>query len=320
MKAREVLEKRKKSAEQEWEKRHSAALLKLPELGSIEREMASFGAEAVRLVACGKNADVEIKKLAEKSLEIQQKRKNLLLSSGLPEDYLDIRYHCEKCGDTGSHDGFYCECYKKLVTETARRELASVELLDASSFDNFRTDYYPLEEDPQMGVSPREHMEAVLKMCREFASDFPNAGGGLFFFGKTGLGKTHLSLAIADEVTKRGFNVFYSSAQNMLNRLEKEHFSREKSETDTLEELFAADLLIIDDLGAEFSTSFTVSQIYNIINTRMIDGKPTIISTNLTMDEIEDKYSQRVTSRIIGSITPVVFFGNDIRQIKAGEY
>ena len=137
--------------------------------------------------------------------------------------------------------------------------------------------------------------------------------------GKTGLGKTHLSLAILGVVINKGYSVYYNSVQNIMDRLQKEHFGKTTYNEDSIEgDLYESDLLILDDLGAEFSTQFTVAELYNILNTRMINSKPIIISTNLTVREIEEKYSQRIASRIVGSCMPLQFCGRDIRQILNG--
>ena len=319
IKARAALDERRRKAEREQQARRAEAEKKCPTLAAVEREMASYGAEAIRLVGKGVDVDKEIAKLAEKSREIQAARRAILVEAGFHEDYLDVKYHCPVCNDTGSHDGYYCDCYRKLVVETARKELCSLSLLDASSFENFSLDYYSDEIDDEIGISPRSQMEDALETCRRFAENFKPGIRGIFISGMTGLGKTHLSLAIADTVTKKGYNVCYTSAQNAVHKLEREHFRRDEEQTNLLDELCTADLLVIDDLGAEFSTGFTVSQIYNIINTRIVDGRPTVISTNLTFTEIESKYSQRVLSRIVGSFEIVRCFGTDIRMKKLGE-
>ena len=314
VKARGLLEKRRKDAEQAQLLRRAEVLSVCPEIQKLEQEMASFGAEAIRLVAGHENSDIYLKNLSQKSLEIQRKRKQMLVEIGFPADYLDTKYTCSKCNDKGERDGYYCECYKELIVQCARSLVAPISLLDASSFETFDIEKYSDEVIPEIKISPRFHMKNVLDFCRNYAENFSLKSSGIFMFGQTGLGKTHLSLAIADAVTKKGYDVCYTPAQNAMNRLEKEHFGKGNDEGDYIDELLGADLLILDDLGTEFSTSFTVAQIYNIINTRIIDKKPTIISTNLTPDEIEGKYSQRLSSRLIGSFTPIRFLGSDIRQ------
>ena len=157
-------------------------------------------------------------------------------------------------------------------------------------------------------------MREIFEYCRCYADDFGKCSDSLFMHGATGLGKTHLSLAIANVVVEKGFEVIYGSAQNLLSSLEREKFGGGSGEME--KELLDCDLLIIDDLGSEFSTQFTVACIYNIINTRINLGKPVIISTNLTGEELEAKYTQRITSRIIGSYVSLLFIGKDIRQLK----
>lgn len=315
LKAKQKLEKRRNTAEAQREMRHNAAVLKCPELLTIEREMASYGAQAVRAVGMGADAAEYVRGLSKKSLEAQSKRKQLLLSAGFPEDYLEVKYTCPKCSDTGSHGGYYCECYKQLVRETAAEQLGVSEKLKKCSFDTFRLDCYPDVRDEILGVSQRGQMQTVFEFCREYAKDFSRLSGGLIMLGRTGLGKTHLSLAIAGVVLDKGYNVYYNSVQNIMDNLQKAQFGRGEYVEDISDELYESDLLILDDLGAEFSTQFTVAQLYNIINNRMNNAKPVIISTNLTIREIEEKYSQRIASRIIGSSLPLQFCGRDVRQI-----
>ena len=185
-----------------------------------------------------------------------------------------------------------------------------------STFDNFNLAYYQGVTDPETGVDAYARMGQIVSYCEAYAEDFGLSSPSLILYGNTGLGKTHLSLAIANKAIEKGFNVVYGSAHNLLSEIEKEHFGRLKTDDSPEDNVLNADLLILDDLGAEFSTSFTVSMVYNIINTRILKGLPTIISTNLWYDEISDKYGNRVYSRIIGNYTPLEFAGRDVRQLK----
>ena len=157
-------------------------------------------------------------------------------------------------------------------------------------------------------------MESVLNYCKEYAADFSRRSPSLLLYGKTGLGKTHLSLAIAGKAVEEGYGVIYSSAQNLFNKLEKDKFG--KADTNTEETILDCDLLIIDDLGAEFTTQFTVSALYNIVNSRELEGKPTIISTNLMPEQLTKAYGERIASRILSNYVMLYFDGSDIRQIK----
>jgi DNA replication protein DnaC len=313
--ADEELKRRKSKAEREQSLRFGEAVLKIPELASVEKEISSAGLLLVKAVGMGQDAQRYIEDLAKKNLAAQKKRKELLKDAGFPADYLDVRYSCPECMDTGFVEGIRCGCYGRLLRSLAREKL----LLDAPScsggFDTFKLGFYPKAVDPRLGVSPYARMKEVLNFCKSYAADFGLDSPSILMTGETGLGKTHLSLAIGLEAVDKGFGVIYGSAQNLLNKIEREHFGKNGNESETVQSLLDCDLLILDDLGSEFSTQFTVSVIYNIINTRLLRELPVIISTNLTVEELESRYSRRVTSRIIGNYVTLAFYGSDIRQL-----
>lgn len=310
------LNARRKNAENSLEVRRDKAYTAIPELAEIQSEIARCGAEVIGALSKGANGKAFIEMLAKKSLEAQRRRKELLVQAGLPEDYLEPHYTCKLCNDTGATDDGMCSCQKQLLIETAKDEIEKHAPLRKSTFDSFELEYYP--EIDQSGISPKKRMGEIAQFCKDYASDFSASSRSLFMHGATGLGKTHLSLAIANTVTEKGYGVIYASAPNLFATLEKEHFSRNNyGDESYMDELLEAELLIIDDLGVEFSTQFTVSCIYNILNSRLLTNKPTIISTNLTPKELEEKYTQRITSRIIGSFIPLKFIGRDIRQIRS---
>lgn len=315
IKAKNILDERRHQANTERDARHSAAVLKCPEIAKIEQEMARCGTSVIKALALGGDSKEYIDSLSKQSLEAQQKRKEALKNAGFPEDYLEVKYTCPKCRDTGFVGGYYCDCYTQLIKDTAKNELAAPSQIKKCTFDLFDVSVYPDIKDEVLGISQKEHMTNVLEYCRDYSKYFTKSADGLIMLGKTGLGKTHLSLAIAGAVIDKGYNVYYGSVPSVMNKLEKEHFGRGNTEENLLEEICECDLLILDDLGAEFSTQFTVAQLYNVLNTRMINNLPTIISTNLTMCEIEEKYSQRVASRIVGNCVPIQFCGRDVRQI-----
>ncbi len=310
--ARRELEKRRSSAERERERRHNEVAAKIPEILDIEQEMSRAGLEVVKALSLGEDAVRYVKELERINLEAQSKREKLLVENGFPKDYLKTKYTCPVCCDKGFVDGRMCECHKLILRSMAYEKLCGKFPLDKCTFDNFSLSYYP---DSAGGITPRKRMESVFNFCKSYAEDFSSASPSILMYGETGLGKTHLSLAIAGEVIRRGKGVIYASAQNILNKLENEKFGRsEKSDTEL--NLIECDLLILDDLGSEFKTQFTVSAIYNIINSRMLSSKPTIISTNLSLKEIETSYTQRIASRILSEYTLLQFDGTDIRQIR----
>ncbi len=315
LKARDIMEKRRRQAESDQSVRHSLAITRCPEIAKVESEMAMHGAEVVRAVGMGGNVDEYVLTIAKKNLEVQEKRKKLLLENGFPEDYLEMKFTCDVCKDTGSHDGYYCRCYKELIREVARKELSANSPSEKCKFSTFRISCYPDVTDPIAGISQRKQMEQVYEFCKDYANDFSPSSTGLYMYGFTGLGKTHLSLAIANAVIDKGYDVYYGSIQTIMNALEDEHFRKGKTDTNVKDDVLSCDLLIIDDLGVEFTTQFTVAELYNIINTRALRSLPTIISTNLTISELEEKYGQRIASRILGGCMPVYFCGKDIRQM-----
>ncbi len=314
-KANQTITKRRKKAERILSMRKLEIETKIPQIAELDALLSSTGLAVAKAIGMGNDAEEYITQLSEVNLSVQQKIKELLKENGYKENYLEAPYTCTKCNDSGFCGVYYCNCYKNLLKEISLQKLASVSTSENCTFKNFKTEYYPLQSDNQNNVSPQKRMENIFEYCKCYADDFDLESESLYMHGTTGLGKTHLSLAIANEVTKKGYNVIYDTAQNIFSSLEKEKFSYSNN-YERESEILGCDLLIIDDLGSEFSTNFTTAALYNIINTRINRSKPVIISTNLTEEELEAKYTQRVTSRIIGNYTPLLFIGKDIRQIK----
>lgn len=329
-KARAEIKNRRNDAEYTASQRKNELSFKYPEFQFVETELAKTGHETVRAFALPKEkAEAELNRIREKNRQLREERKNLLKALNLPEDYLDVKYTCEKCQDTGlvedydserrvSYGTKLCSCHMDLLKKYASEKMSSMTPLELSSFEDFDLDYYPKQSNGDGFMSPYERMKSVYEGCRAYADSFGTDSNSLYFYGRTGLGKTHLSLAIANEVMKKGYNVVYGSVLNFLNKLEREKFGRADSfETEDI--LIGADLLILDDLGAEISTAVATSSLYNIINSRIARSVPTIISSNLSIKEIQDRYPESIASRIIGNYKTVIFDGKDIRQIQNNE-
>lgn len=311
-KAEQELQKRKSSALLEREKRHSEIIEKIPEILSLEEKMSKAGLDTIKAVGMNSEDGIRyVENLARINLSAQEDRRALLKNAGYPEDYLDVKYTCKKCEDNGSVNGFICDCFQTLLQSYEYERLCSKLPVGSYRFDNFRLDFYP----DGTSTSPRARMESVLNYCKNYADDFHKTSPSLLLYGKTGLGKTHLSLAIAGKVVEKGYGVIYTSAQNLFNKLEREKFGR--SDENTEESILNCDLLIIDDLGTEFITSYTTSELYNIINTRCIENKPTIVNTNFTQKTFLETYNERITSRIFSGFVHLYFEGEDIRQLKS---
>lgn len=280
-----------------------------PEFYHINQRLSQLGASLAITAISGDT--VSLAKIQNEMTELSHKRSDILSAAGIT----DIKYNCDACRDTGYINGKICDCIhnsaKALLIDSLSKSLP----LDCCRFENFDLNYYPQKAED--GTSPRKYMTAVFKMCREYVINFnPNNSNSLLFMGNTGLGKTHLTLAIVYELLNRGFNVIYGAAYNLFGEMESEHFDRHTNTA--YNAVIDCDLLVIDDLGGEFVSPYIQSLFYNIINTRDLGGKPTIINTNLTMAEIASRYSPRVASRLF-KYNSEKFIGDDIRLQKALE-
>lgn len=316
--ALQKLEKQRMQSELEAQQRKNMMYQACPRLAEIEQEMASTASMAARAVFSGNNAKEVINKLRERNLALQKERKTILQSAQLPEDYLKPKYVCDKCKDEGYIDGKICDCMKRLLRKIAYDRLNRSSPLELSDFDTFSLDFYSdTIKESNSNLTHREFMQKVLNYCRQYARNFSEQSGSLLFQGEPGLGKTHLSLAIAKEVIEQGYGVVYMSVPILISKLESNRFGRHTEDSEDLNKaLSTCDLLILDDLGTEFVTQYSTAEIFNIINTRMLTSLPTIISTNLTLTELQNTYNTRTVSRIIGNLKRFRFVGMDIRQQK----
>ena len=208
-----------------------------------------------------------------------------------------------------------CRCLKTYYVEEQRRELSRLLDLGGQSFDTFDTDWYDGQRAPGKSKSAREHMEWVYDTCVEYAHNFGKKPANLLLFGRPGLGKTHLSAAIAREVSGKGFSVVYDTAGHVFERFEAQKFGRDEADRD-VERVMGCDLLILDDLGTEMLTAFVQSALYQIINGRLLEKKSTIISTNLMPEALGQRYSEQIASRVEGEYQLLPFVGEDIRTLK----
>ncbi len=314
-KAINILQHRRDNALMEQQERTNAAIEKIPRLADIQMKLSRIGYNISTLLFRDENPREKVAQLKEQSLVLQAEKRNLLRENGFDEDALTIKYTCRACNDSGFVNDRMCNCHRELLKEIERDNLRRFAPIDECTFDNFNTEYYPAEST-ENGVSPREKARKILDSCRRYAQGFNAHTSSILFMGGTGLGKTHLSLAIANVVINRGYSVVYGTAQNILSDLQNENFGRDENLEYTERDVLAADLLIIDDLGTEFKNQFSVACLYNIINTRILKNKPTIISTNFSYDDLERDYNQRITSRIAGVYSTLMLEGNDIRYIK----
>ena len=309
-----VLAHRQQKAEADAAALRARVCREHPEAAEWERDMQASAAKIAQIILGGGDVAAALKQVQDENLQLQAKIRDLLASLG--EDATDFtpRYTCPKCRDTGKLENGMCDCLRALLAEFAAKSLSEVSGMKLTSLSDMDLSFYSDEVLPELGKSPREHMQSVLEYCRCYGEDFHPGAESLLLFGTTGTGKTHASLAIARAVIEQGYSVIYASAQQIFHRLEKEHFGREDGDSESV--LSTCDLLVLDDLGTEMTTAFTTSCLYNVINLRMLADRPTVISTNLTAADWATRYGPALTSRVLGTFQPLWFVGADIRQAK----
>lgn len=284
----------------------------IPEIAKIDRELSLTGLEIFSASLSGGNTSSKIAEIREKNEELQHRRAELLVANGYPSDYSDVKYDCAKCGDTGFVDNKMCSCMKEALTLAGIESSGFAGLVKEQRFDNFSLEYY------KKNATHYDMMGKNLEFFKKYAQNFdPKTSPSILLMGGTGLGKTHLSSAVAREVIEKGNDVFYTGAIDLFSQFEIQRFKSYNNEPNELiERYFECDLLIIDDLGTEMINQFSVSTLYNLLNDRLSRKKPTIVSTNLSKDDINKKYTDRITSRMFGEYKIVFFAGTDIRAQK----
>ena len=311
-------EEDRRERQERCRERRERIFARQPRLRQIDAELRSTMSRIITsALRRGTDPASAIAVLRDENLSLQAEKRELLAKLGLPEDALDETPACPLCGDTGYRDGRMCRCLRSYCAREQQRELSRMLDLGSQSFDTFDLSWYSDRLEPGQRKSARQHMEEkVYNSCAEYASHFGKKPENLLLFGAPGLGKTHLSAAIAREVSERGFSVVYDTAGHIFGQFEQQKFGREEEADDHVERVLSCDLLILDDLGSEMTTAFVQSALYQIINTRLMERRSTIISTNLTPEGIAQRYSPQIASRIEGEYTLLPFVGRDIRRQK----
>ena len=312
--ARRILDSRKADHESRQQAQLREIYEKLPRVREIDIQLRSSMVAAAQAAFLGGSNTMEQVKQANLALQAERKA---LICANFPAEYADERPLCDRCGGSGYIGSAICQCLAEICREEQKKEL-SLLACGEHRFADFRLDYYPDAVDPKYGVSPRAIMIRNFNLCKKYAEGFTAASGNLLFNGSTGLGKTMLSACIAAEVTEKGFSVAYEPASLLFRKLEDNQFRPDEETAAAVRKLERCDLLIIDDLGTEVINQFTLSCIYNVINIRLTRKKSTVISTNLMQRELQDKYWDRVTSRLFGEYLPLIFVGTDVRRARIG--
>lgn len=315
--AKSVLENKRDKNSHLLEKRREEIISKLPEYLKIKNRTLSLFNDYMK--NSGAYTKEETESLKEQIKQCELERKKLLKDNGYDENYLEPIYDCHECKDTGYINNNQCDCLIKILNEIAKKESRLSYILDEQNFDNFNLNIYS-EISTDNNISPKDNMKNILAFVKRFIEEFDNRNTkSLLFTGSTGVGKTYLSSCIAKTMIDKGKNVLYQSSAKLCEILEEYKFNRENAIYDTkniVQDIYDIDLLIIDDFGTEFKTSYTLSAIFELINSRLVNNKKTIVSTNLSIIELKDIYSERLFSRFIGEFDILEFIGEDLRMKK----
>lgn len=302
------------------DKRIKEVYSQIPELKELEETIISLSAQSGRMALMGD--DNALKDLKQKSAALKNRQVELLVENGFPDNYLEMQYHCNKCKDTGYNGNEKCNCFKQAISDLMYSGCNIKNILAKENFKNFSFSYYSDSYvDETIGLSPLSNMQKVVANCKSFIRHFNKNHDNLLLLGTTGVGKTFLANCIAKELLDRGYTVIYLTAFRLFDILEKHKFGKDEERSyeasNQFEYILTCDLLIIDDLGTELNNSFTNSQLYLIINERLLRQKSTVISTNLSLTNINTNYGERIFSRLVSSYSIQRIIGEDIRLHKA---
>lgn len=292
---------------------------KVPQIEALNDEIAASMAQAARRKLSGDEAGVMA--LKREAALLKEQKIQYMKRNGYPADYMDLKYQCPECRDTGYADGKKCRCFKQMEIELLYNQSNIKEVLERENFDTLSMEYYDREQiDEKSGMTVYDYMSMVIAECRAFVESFGNEKGSILFTGSTGCGKTFLSNCIARELIRRCYSVVYLTATDMFDILSDSRFGgRDEEEVrDRAAYMLECDLLIIDDLGTELINTFTASQLFYCINERLNRRLGTIISTNLALNRMQDEFTERVTSRIMSQYRVLPLLGEDLRLIRRG--
>ena len=314
-------ERKRDLAEKELEARKKKVYHRIPEIKEIDDEVSKIGLKLAKLVLLNPQDKDKILEETKIKMDALKNRKNQLLNDfKIPTGYLNLKYDCPICKDTGFlKTGKKCNCLKQQIINQAYSMSNLSRILNTQNFSTFDPSKFSMERDEYLGISPQENILEILSICEGFVFNFNKDNDeNMLFYGDTGLGKSFMSNCIAKELLDKGYVVIYQTAFKMFEIIEDYKFKNadDHISKDNYENLFDCDLLIIDDLGTELTNSFTNSELFNILNTRLLAGKKTIISTNLSPIQLGEIYTQRIFSRVFDRFRMIKFIGNDLRWDK----
>ena len=306
--------KRKEQMKDLHEQRKQQIYAEIPQIREIDDNLSSLAYKMFLSVSGGTEPVAAAEAFRDTAEKLNEKKKKLLVKAGFKPDYLSRTVYCTKCNDTGLIGNKRCDCYNKLLIKELMDHSNLSSSMKKQTFDTFSLDFYSKEKHGREKITPADNMKSILNECLRFVDGFGKDNRNLLLYGAPGLGKTFLSSSVANAVMQKGFTVLYQSASAIFSELENIKFKN--ADINLTAELLNVDLLIIDDLGTEFISSFTESEFFRILNSRIIDEKSMIINTNLSLRDIKNTYSDRILSRIIGNFDAFKFYGEDIRLKK----
>lgn len=286
---------------------------KIPRIQEIDKQIRSSAASYARKLICGDD-----KALVSMRIELERLKKEkamLLERNGYRSDYMELHYVCPNCKDTGYIGHEKCHCLKQASVDLLYTQSNIKEVLQRENFSTLSTTYYSKAYHPRLGKSIYEDMKSKIDYCKKYAETYGTKHrNSILFIGTTGVGKTFLSNCIANELLNRCYSVVYLTATNLFDIFSRATFNKEEEQENDIDHyILDSDLLIIDDLGTEFSNSFTTTKLFYCLNERIVHQKGTIVSTNLSINELRDLYSERVVSRLLSNFHIMELFGDDIR-------
>ncbi|MBP5173413.1 MAG: ATP-binding protein [Clostridia bacterium] len=298
------------AAEAEADARRRAADASIPGLAETDRDLALTGSRLMAIAL--KQSSETVEEVRADVTRLRALHERLLTENGFPADYTDPKYECQICSDTGYDGSRICSCMRRALVLEGYEAAGISELIKSCSFESFNLDYF--RGDP----SVYDNMKRVFGFVRDYAERFTTSSESLIFFGNTGLGKTHLSVALSKRVTDRGFYVLYTGAVGLFGDFEAERFgtSPGTGTGNPTDAYYSCDLLVIDDLGSEVTNQFTTSVLYDLLNRRINQNRPTVISTNVSYMDLGTRYTDRIASRLFGNFSSLLFTGRDIRMLK----
>ena len=312
--ANRILEDYRNQSQKELDMRYQEVFQKIEGFEDLFTHRNKLGYEY--LTKSIKNDQNELKNLEEQILASEEKMTKMLILSGYPSDYLQLKHHCDKCNDTGVSNGKMCSCKKTIMVNIARDKSLLNDQMKQQNFDNFDFDVFDTTVDKSHGISQRKLMENIYDNLKYYSQNFSQNDKSMLLFGPVGTGKTYLLSCMAKEIIENGYSVIYMSAMQLLKKLFSIRYQNfnEIPQPEVEDIIYNCDCLMIDDLGTENSTETNISLLFDLLNYRIQNQKTTIISTNIDLDDFSTQYDQRIASRIKGEFIPIQFFGRDIRE------